>query len=64
MLFILAVRSDESVTEGNYEKDRSSSQAVEEQTETQRQDSASLLDSVNKAALCLRRAMVEKTLDI
>lgn len=32
----------------------------EEQTETPRIDSASLLDSVQKAALCLRRAMVKK----
>lgn len=61
---ILAVRSDDSVTEENYEEDRSTSQSVEEQAETQRPDSPYLLDSINKAALCLRRAMVERTLNI
>ncbi|XP_024862076.1 cilia- and flagella-associated protein 54 [Kryptolebias marmoratus] len=53
-----AVRTDDSVTEESYEEGEGSRQTVEEQTETQKYDAASLLDPVRKAALHLRRAMV------
>ncbi|KAL7389232.1 hypothetical protein ABVT39_000211 [Epinephelus coioides] len=53
-----AVRVDDSVTEESCEDGEDSSGTVEEQIETHRVTAASLLDSLNKAALHLRRAMV------
>ncbi|XP_041808606.1 cilia- and flagella-associated protein 54-like [Chelmon rostratus] len=52
------VRADDSVTEESCEEGEDSSQTVEQQLEMHRHTAALLLDSLNKAALHLRRAMV------
>ncbi|XP_044078247.1 cilia- and flagella-associated protein 54-like [Siniperca chuatsi] len=53
-----AVRVDDSVTEESCEEGEDSSQTVEQQIKMHRRTAALLLDSLNKAALHLRRAMV------
>ncbi|XP_036976615.1 cilia- and flagella-associated protein 54-like isoform X3 [Acanthopagrus latus] len=53
-----AVKVDDSVTEEGCKEGEDSSQTVEQQIEMQRCTAALLLDSLNKAALHLRRAMV------
>ncbi|XP_029304212.1 cilia- and flagella-associated protein 54 [Cottoperca gobio] len=53
-----AIRVDDSVTEVSCEEGEDSSQIVEQRSETHRRTAALLLDSLNKAALHLRRAMV------
>nr|XP_046266152.1 cilia- and flagella-associated protein 54-like isoform X1 [Scatophagus argus] len=52
------VRVDDSVTEESCEEGEDPSQSVEEQNEVHRRTSVLLLESLNKAALHLRRAMV------
>ncbi|XP_078122015.1 cilia- and flagella-associated protein 54 [Sander vitreus] len=52
------VKVDDSVTEESCEEGEDSSQIVKQQLETHRHTAAMLLDSLNKAALHLRRAMV------
>ncbi|XP_071316210.1 cilia- and flagella-associated protein 54 isoform X2 [Trachinotus anak] len=52
------VRADDSVSEESCEEGEDPSQSVEQQMETHRHTAALLLDSLNKAALHLRRAMV------
>ncbi|XP_059208284.1 cilia- and flagella-associated protein 54-like isoform X3 [Centropristis striata] len=53
-----AVRVDDSVTEESCEEGDDASEIVEQQIETHKRTVALLLDSLNKAALYLRRAMV------
>ncbi|XP_070700150.1 cilia- and flagella-associated protein 54 [Pempheris klunzingeri] len=52
------IRFDDSVTDENCEEGGDSSQTVEQQIEMRRCTAASLVDSLNKSALHLRRAMV------
>ncbi|KAM9348845.1 cilia- and flagella-associated protein 54 [Symphorus nematophorus] len=53
-----AVRVDDSVTDESCEEGEDSSQTVEQQIEMNRRTALLLLDSLNKAVLHLRRAMV------
>lgn len=62
--FLSAVKVDDSVTEEGCKEGEDSSQTVEQQIEMQRCTAALLLDSLNKAALHLRRAMVLYTLTL
>ncbi|XP_056253277.1 cilia- and flagella-associated protein 54-like isoform X3 [Seriola aureovittata] len=52
------VRADDSVSEESCEEGENPSQSVEQQFETHRHTAAMLFDSLNKAALHLRKAMV------
>lgn len=57
-VFSPAVRGADSVSEESCKEGEDSSQTVEKLMETQRRTTALVLDSLNKAALHLRRAMV------
>lgn len=56
--FLPAVRVDDSVTEESCEEGEDSSQTVEPEIKMHRRTDVLLLDSLNKAALHLQRAMV------
>lgn len=56
-----AVRNDDSASDESGGEEEDPHQPVEQQIETQRRTAAFLLDSLNKAASHLRRAMVPLT---
>lgn len=56
--FLLAVKVDDSATDDSLDEREDSGQPVEQQLELHRHTATLVLDSLNKAALHLQRAMV------